>query len=276
MELCKENITNIRTIAKQFEACINQILPHVDLLQKNSYVDYCNPTCLAIANTMSTLGVTLKSETEALQRNMLHSSPPQSPPDQSTPWIPNLSSYNSLVFGDVPMKLPSFPQDLNNVSRIMNFRQQEVPKSSRISIKELNSLPVPSVDLKKRKRAKGAEKKTNYVCRACGVKETPEWRKGPLGKKTLCNACGLRWAKALKNQAEQERVYLQYVERLNEYTQEQLHLAINQKVDRKENWEEQRREIENLTQIKQEVKEQHRGSCSPVRDRRSDINFLLN
>jgi hypothetical protein len=30
-----------------------------------------------------------------------------------------------------------------------------------------------------------------YICST----ETPEWRKGPMGPRTLCNACGLIWAK---------------------------------------------------------------------------------
>lgn len=33
---------------------------------------------------------------------------------------------------------------------------------------------------------------------AAGTLESPEWRKGPGGPKTLCNACGLRWAKKEK------------------------------------------------------------------------------
>jgi len=33
------------------------------------------------------------------------------------------------------------------------------------------------------------------VCMTCGRTDSPEWRKGPHGPKTLCNACGLRWAK---------------------------------------------------------------------------------
>lgn len=37
-----------------------------------------------------------------------------------------------------------------------------------------------------------------YVCTDCGTLESPEWRKGPNGPKTLCNACGLRWAKKEK------------------------------------------------------------------------------
>ncbi|KAI9660135.1 MAG: blue light receptor [Bathelium mastoideum] len=37
-----------------------------------------------------------------------------------------------------------------------------------------------------------------YVCTDCGTLDSPEWRKGPAGPKTLCNACGLRWAKKEK------------------------------------------------------------------------------
>ncbi|ORX83604.1 hypothetical protein K493DRAFT_194149, partial [Basidiobolus meristosporus CBS 931.73] len=36
------------------------------------------------------------------------------------------------------------------------------------------------------------------ICTECGTTEAPEWRKGPNGPKTLCNACGLRWAKKAK------------------------------------------------------------------------------
>ena len=32
---------------------------------------------------------------------------------------------------------------------------------------------------------------TLYVCNTCGKTNSPEWRKGPHGPKTLCNACGL-------------------------------------------------------------------------------------
>ncbi|VFQ93457.1 unnamed protein product [Cuscuta campestris] len=30
-------------------------------------------------------------------------------------------------------------------------------------------------------------------CNHCGVQKTPQWRAGPLGAKTLCNACGVRY-----------------------------------------------------------------------------------
>jgi hypothetical protein len=47
-----------------------------------------------------------------------------------------------------------------------------------------------------KRRSKYAE--LDLMCLSCGVKQTPEWRRGPAGAKTLCNACGLHWAKVLK------------------------------------------------------------------------------
>ncbi|KAM3428866.1 hypothetical protein MY4824_008571 [Beauveria thailandica] len=47
----------------------------------------------------------------------------------------------------------------------------------------------------KKKKIKVSEE---YVCTDCGTLDSPEWRKGPSGPKTLCNACGLRWAKKEK------------------------------------------------------------------------------
>lgn len=41
-------------------------------------------------------------------------------------------------------------------------------------------------------------------CHLCGVTETPEWRRGPDGSRTLCNACGLYHAKLVKKKGEAE------------------------------------------------------------------------
>lgn len=49
-----------------------------------------------------------------------------------------------------------------------------------------------------RKVAKKLKAADEYVCTDCGTLDSPEWRKGPNGPKTLCNACGLRWAKKEK------------------------------------------------------------------------------
>ena len=41
----------------------------------------------------------------------------------------------------------------------------------------------------KKKKLKIADE---YVCTDCGTLDSPEWRKGPNGPKTLCNACGCK------------------------------------------------------------------------------------
>ncbi|KAG2178024.1 hypothetical protein INT43_003277 [Umbelopsis isabellina] len=51
---------------------------------------------------------------------------------------------------------------------------------------------------KKHKRA-GTEK---LQCHSCKSTETPEWRKGPMGPRTLCNACGLIWAKLARKKTQ--------------------------------------------------------------------------
>jgi PAS domain-containing protein len=42
----------------------------------------------------------------------------------------------------------------------------------------------------KKKKLKLADE---YVCTDCGTLDSPEWRKGPSGPKTLCNACGCKF-----------------------------------------------------------------------------------
>lgn len=46
----------------------------------------------------------------------------------------------------------------------------------------------PSVKRQKRKLEGGVRR-----CSHCGVQKTPQWRQGPEGAKTLCNACGVRF-----------------------------------------------------------------------------------
>lgn len=47
-------------------------------------------------------------------------------------------------------------------------------------------------------------------CHSCNRAETPEWRRGPDGARTLCNACGLRTfeTKFSKNRADDAQIML--------------------------------------------------------------------
>jgi len=55
-----------------------------------------------------------------------------------------------------------------------------------------------SEDGQRKKKLKKSNSLEQYVCVTCGRTDSPEWRKGPSGPKTLCNACGLRWAKQMR------------------------------------------------------------------------------
>jgi len=52
----------------------------------------------------------------------------------------------------------------------------------------------------KRKRGRPPLEKSSRMCKTCGAKSTPEWRRGPCGPHTLCNACGLQFMKHQKKQ----------------------------------------------------------------------------
>jgi hypothetical protein len=41
-------------------------------------------------------------------------------------------------------------------------------------------------------------------CLGCKATSTPEWRRGPLGPRTLCNACGLVYAKIIKRRVKEQ------------------------------------------------------------------------
>lgn len=54
-------------------------------------------------------------------------------------------------------------------------------------------------DRRESKGLSGAKKvkvADEYVCTDCGTLDSPEWRKGPNGPKTLCNACGCEYPAA--------------------------------------------------------------------------------
>ncbi|KAI8812757.1 hypothetical protein BJ742DRAFT_791690 [Cladochytrium replicatum] len=52
----------------------------------------------------------------------------------------------------------------------------------------------------KRKKKRQIPQEELY-CRQCGTTTSPEWRKGPDGPKTLCNACGLAFSKRQRRQS---------------------------------------------------------------------------
>ncbi|EHA8587971.1 GATA transcription factor 8 [Cocos nucifera] len=70
------------------------------------------------------------------------------------------------------------------------------------SLGESNPIPAPMKKKKKKKSfaaiAAGGEEAGSQPppvrkCMHCEIQKTPQWRAGPMGPKTLCNACGVRY-----------------------------------------------------------------------------------
>ncbi|KAI9206084.1 uncharacterized protein BJ171DRAFT_40837 [Polychytrium aggregatum] len=40
------------------------------------------------------------------------------------------------------------------------------------------------------------------ACMVCLTKKTGQWRRGPAGPRTLCNACGLEWTRKIRHEAQ--------------------------------------------------------------------------
>ncbi|RKO93546.1 hypothetical protein BDK51DRAFT_26234 [Blyttiomyces helicus] len=51
-------------------------------------------------------------------------------------------------------------------------------------------------------------------CLTCGKMHTVQWRRGPAGKSTLCNACGLLWSKKIKRESARRGADLADTERM--------------------------------------------------------------
>eukprot|EP01103_Thecamoeba_quadrilineata_P001075 TRINITY_DN10950_c0_g1_i1.p1 TRINITY_DN10950_c0_g1~~TRINITY_DN10950_c0_g1_i1.p1 ORF type:complete len:313 (-),score=33.78 TRINITY_DN10950_c0_g1_i1:62-1000(-) len=79
---------------------------------------------------------------------------------------------------------------LNELKTVSSFENAET----------LNSLP------RDRKRIVRGQTDCSLkrVCHCCGTSKTPEWRRGPDGPKTLCNACGLKRSKRAKQETSRQ------------------------------------------------------------------------
>ncbi|KAJ3474715.1 hypothetical protein NLI96_g12301 [Meripilus lineatus] len=72
-------------------------------------------------------------------------------------------------------------------------QDMEIIRSKRATSAAGNAPGQPKSKYRKRSRATPPGK-----CHSCNIRETPEWRRGPDGARTLCNACGLHYAKLMR------------------------------------------------------------------------------
>ncbi|KAK7360131.1 hypothetical protein VNO77_02109 [Canavalia gladiata] len=90
-----------------------------------------------------------------------------------------------------PLKSPSFTDTSSTSS---SSSSSSAPSSPLL----ICAAVTPNLDPEEKKPKKrtapdGGAVQAPRRCSHCGVQKTPQWRTGPLGAKTLCNACGVRY-----------------------------------------------------------------------------------
>lgn len=81
--------------------------------------------------------------------------------------------------------------DQRNQHKVFSEAPQSQPEHHQQETEDNKQSGFAGVDTKKR-RGRAAPPGR---CHSCNRAETPEWRRGPDGARTLCNACGLHYAK---------------------------------------------------------------------------------
>ncbi|KAI8073667.1 hypothetical protein BDF21DRAFT_423988 [Thamnidium elegans] len=122
---------------------------------------------------------------------------------QFTPIIENSTSTYHHYMYMTPRNYQDFKRK-SNINDILNNPQSPTSSASLSSLLNTTYSPAkkysePAEETKSplpkawRGRFGAYEKK----CENCQTSTSPEWRKGPTGHKTLCNACGLRYARLI-------------------------------------------------------------------------------
>ncbi|ORZ08409.1 hypothetical protein BCR42DRAFT_495510 [Absidia repens] len=120
-------------------------------------------------------------------------------PSSTTP-----STFSTTTFSS----FPSPPSSLSSASSSsaassqINFSKRDWSNTisqHRYPYHHRQHTEMASIPSRQRKRGKRATFQGR--CHSCNISETPEWRRGPDGARTLCNACGLHYAKLARKKA---------------------------------------------------------------------------
>ncbi|THC91428.1 hypothetical protein EYZ11_009119 [Aspergillus tanneri] len=97
-----------------------------------------------------------------------------------------------------PHKSALFPELMPTRGTSWQVEFRDLEKENRTLSEELQQL----LARKKKRKRKLSSVLAEKSCAMCQSKRTPEWRRGPSGNRDLCNSCGLRWAKQVRNAAQ--------------------------------------------------------------------------
>jgi len=71
----------------------------------------------------------------------------------------------------------------------------------KLPLPPMSIISVPAVSVGEQKSTRKSVKVKHQACTSCHTLSTAQWRSGPCGPRTLCNRCGLRFAKSKRTQS---------------------------------------------------------------------------
>ncbi|KAI9719449.1 MAG: hypothetical protein M1812_003520 [Candelaria pacifica] len=165
------------------------------------------------SDTQPTESETLDTASSTIHSSDYNAMPPPAKPTTSNTALTrqnldeaNASSKNETI--NDKMARYEGATHIETIEMLTGLRYRDGERSQGISTGDASPALIRgdagiAIPVDKDTRAGGDKKKKlkvadEYVCTDCGTLDSPEWRKGPNGPKTLCNACGLRWAKKEK------------------------------------------------------------------------------
>ncbi|GME86628.1 unnamed protein product [[Candida] boidinii] len=168
--------------------------------------------CLLKIHNLAQIYTSWAKARETAIQNSNYLTPSSTPTASHAPQYPTMPAQIS-----VPVHMnhssqfaePSRIQQLNKKKNVLRAKGSVSPVQPMAEISAFQR----EVMIKKANKAKkgkpsiansesSKEKRTNE-CAHCGSNETPEWRRGPDGERSLCNACGLFFAKLSKKYDEE-------------------------------------------------------------------------
>ncbi|CEP16570.1 hypothetical protein [Parasitella parasitica] len=104
---------------------------------------------------------------------------------------PNPNPTNQPIVAVEAPVVPQLPPIIPTAAATTTKRPSSaiVEQDYRTTTTQNSNRPLKRQNNENRKKMKASHSKQQ--CHSCNSTETPEWRKGPLGPRTLCNACGL-------------------------------------------------------------------------------------